>query len=115
MLDNLSIAVVLLAYLAVAANSIFICRRGVLWHRKVAVGVMIPSALFWAGFYGHVAYHDWFNVPTGASLAQWSRVGHTLTVAAFLAQQFLISRAHEDQMIALTNEIQRILKEPTDE
>jgi len=88
-LDSLSRWVVLLGYVSVLANAgMLVHKLQPNWYRRVALYVALPAAAFWVCFYISVTFFD-----AGSSLAHWSRVGHTLTLGAFLAQQFLIGTA----------------------
>lgn len=110
-MEEFSKVFVLIAYLAVVVNGVLLLQKtNPGWHRKWALRAMLPAAVFWTLFYGHIEF-----IGSHPSLPAWSRLGHTLTVGAFMAQQFLISTASEDQVRALKRTIEQILKEPTDE
>jgi len=88
-LESLSRWVVLLGYVSVLANAgLMVHRLQPNWYRRVALYAALPAAAFWAGFYLCVTYFG-----SSPALAGWSRVGHTLTLGAFLAHQFLIGAA----------------------
>ncbi len=95
-----------LGYVGVALNaSLQIARTSPPWHRRWSLLAMIPPAVFWILFYSHVT---WGPENGPGVLAQWSRMGHSLTIGAFLAQQFLIQAAVRRQTRALFDSIEQI-------
>ncbi len=49
---------------------------------------MGTATAFWSIFY------IWVQLPHSQELAaHWSRIGHTLTIGAFMVQQFMITQA----------------------
>lgn len=103
---------VLLGYIAVVVNTVRVLRTKPMWHRKMALLVILPPALYWILFYAHLEFaHVWDDDSAGmATLAAWSRIGHTLTFGAFLAQQFLITAAARDQLATLEQVVLDILE-----
>lgn len=103
--DFLTRFAVLVGYLVVAANSVRVWRNSkTSWHRKVSLLVLIPPALFWVGFYAYIEL-----LGSHPTLAAWSRLGHSITFFAMLAQQFMIESASKHYQRSLEQALQNIV------
>ena len=89
MFDVITRSFVLLGYLAVAVNTLLILRKASYSRYRVwSLAVMGTATAFWSIFY------IWVQLPHSQELAaDWSRIGHTLTIGAFMIQQFMITQA----------------------
>ncbi len=78
-----------LGYIGVAFNSYLILRKcACSRYRRISMHAIGVVATFWALFYIWIA-----NVGPHDLAVQVSRLGHTLTIGAFMLQQYMISQA----------------------
>lgn len=97
---------VLFGYIAVTVNAILMARKcHKVRPRRVRLGLwaVVPAGIFWTLFYGHVSFAS--DVP--GALAQWSRLGHTLTIGAFLIVQYTAGMCRKRRMDTLAEALRR--------
>ncbi len=103
-METLTRLFVWLGYAAVAINASIQLRRRA--SGKAPLIAMIPAAVFWTLFYGHVTFG---HTQSPEALVQWSRLGHTLVIGGLLYLQYFAARCHRRDLTTVVKALEREL------